>query len=519
MARDEAFAPKPPEEGLNGQGWPLAGLALGAVIFGLIAVYWETAASIVAIWNRSETYAHGFLILPISAFLVWRRRGVLASLTPRVAWLGLLAMGGLAVFWLAGEAADVLLARQMAVVAFIPAAVWALLGFRVLRAVAFPMAFLIFAVPWGQGFVPHLQDFTALFSVRLLEITGIPVFWEGRLISIPSGDFEVAEACSGIRYVIASLALGALYAYLSYQSNWRRLAFLVAALVVPVLANGLRAYGIIMLAHLSNHRLATGVDHFIYGWVFFGVVMLTLFWVGSFWAESRQTSQGISVDPVGRTATAPPRLLIAALLTLGVGGTGPLAAQYTEALQRGMKTQVAIPRAADGWRGPVVPTRPWQPNFRGADFTRHRVYQRNGGNGSAHLLVIHYRRERQGAELVNDRNRLYGEQWRLVGSTTRPLGIGSEASRTVRELRLSAGSDDRLVWTWYIIGGWATGRPVLAKGFTAVNRLIGRPGDATLVAVAADYDLRPEQARQRIRAFLKAHPEVAEARGLVNVGG
>jgi exosortase A len=504
---------------MNGQGWPLAGLALAAVVFGLFAVYWETVASIVAIWNRSETYAHGFLILPISAFLVWRRRRVLASLSPRVAWPGILAVGALGGFWLAGEAADVLLARQIAVVGFIPAAVWALLGFRVLRAVAFPMAFLIFAVPWGQGFVPHLQDFTALFSVRLLEITGIPVFWEGRLISIPSGDFEVAEACSGIRYVIASLALGALYAYLTYQSNWRRLAFLVAALVVPVLANGLRAYGIIMLAHLSNHRLATGVDHLIYGWVFFGVVMLILFWVGSFWAERGQPSKGVSGDPVGRTATAPASLLIAAFLTLGLGGAGPVAAQYTEALQRGVNTKVVFPRAADGWGGPMAPAKPWDPDFRGADLTRHRVYQRNGGDGVAHLLIIHYRRERQGAELVNNRNRLFGEQWRLVGATKRPLGIGSETSRKVRELRLSGESNDRLVWTWYDIGGWTTGRPVLAKGFAAVNRLLGRPGDATLVAVAADFDLRPEQARERIRAFLKTHPEVAEARGLVTVGG
>ncbi len=98
----------------------------------------------------------------------------------------------------------------------------------------------------------------------------------------------MVEGCSGLRYLIASITLGVLYAYLTYRSWKRRLLFSIAAMIVPIFANSGRAYMIVMIAHLSDMKLALGVDHYIYGWVFFGIVMLLLFWIGSFWREDDQ---------------------------------------------------------------------------------------------------------------------------------------------------------------------------------------------------------------------------------------
>ena len=95
----------------------------------------------------------------------------------------------------------------------------------------------------------------------------------------------MVEACSGVRYLIASVMVGTLFAYLTYQSLARRIAFVAVSFLVPVLANWLRAYMIVMLGHLSGNKLAVGVDHLIYGWVFFGVVMLLMFWIGARWRE------------------------------------------------------------------------------------------------------------------------------------------------------------------------------------------------------------------------------------------
>jgi exosortase A len=496
-------------------GWSLAGPVTVGVVVVLLFAYWETVVSIVTIWMRSGTYAHGFLIPLITGYLIWRSRGVLVAMAPRTQWLGLIVLGLLSVGWLAGEVAEVLFVRQMAVAAMIPVVIWILLGPRVVGALAFPLAYLVvFAVPWGQSLVPTLQDFTAAFSVTMLQFTGIPVYWEGRLISIPSGDFQVAEACSGIRYVIASLALGSLFAYISYRSNWKRVAFIAAALLVPVLANGLRAYGIIMLAHLTDHRLATGVDHILYGWVFFGVVMLVLFWLGSFWAEASEAPDRpgrISVSPGG---SSPAGLAGAAGLAIALAWAGPVAAHWAKEHRAEANTKVVFPVAAPGWIGPLNPPSVWDPGFQGADTTRHRLYRRSGQD-SVHLLVIHYRRERQGAELVNNQNRLFGEEWRRLRGGTYQVG---EAGPHVRELVLTKGGDRRLVWSWYDIGGRVAVRPLVAKAYGALNRLQGGSGDASLVAVAAGFPLRPEQARERLRAFLAAHPALIEPRGAVRVG-
>ena len=159
------------------------------------------------------------------------------------------------------------------------------LGTRLAGLLAFPLGFLLFAVPVGEGLIYPMMNFTADFTVAMLRATGIPVFRDGTFFSIPTGDWSVVEACSGVRYLIASVTLGALYAYLTYTKLWKRLLFCLFAIAVPVLANGLRAYMIVMIGHLSGMNYAVGVDHLLYGWVFFGMVITVMFFVGSFWRD------------------------------------------------------------------------------------------------------------------------------------------------------------------------------------------------------------------------------------------
>ena len=149
----------------------------------------------------------------------------------------------------------------------------------------FPLAFLFFAVPFGEALVPKLMDWTADFTVAAVKLSGVPVYREGTHFVIPSGQWSVIEACSGIKFLIASLMGGSLYAWLMYRSPGRRLAFIGASIVVPLLANWLRAYAIVMMGHLSNNRLMTNDDHIVFGWVLFGAIMLLMYWWGARWRE------------------------------------------------------------------------------------------------------------------------------------------------------------------------------------------------------------------------------------------
>ncbi len=501
-------------------GWPLR---TGITVLALIAIgliHHETAASIARTWTNSPTYTHGWLILPFSAWLIWRRGDHIAVIQPRIWWPALLAVAALELLWMAAAIAGVVGPQQAVLIALIPAIVFLLLGPSVGRAIAFPLGYLVFAIPWGNGLIPMLQDVTAHMAVYMLEIIGMPVFFEGRLISIPAGNFEVAEACAGVRYLIAALALGTLYAYLVYETLWRRVLFVVAAAIVPIVANGIRAWGIIMLASLSDMRLAVGVDHLIYGWIFFGIVMFLLFWVGSLWREPEPQP---SVAGPGGTAYANgpgPRHeqlrgpISAVLAVVALTLTASLLPDWTARAQPIPETRVSLPPANDGWAGQSDEPQGWYSGFTGADDIGFRRYRTADGTAEVGVLAIHYRRESQDAELVSSLNSLQTDNWNWIGAGQRQTGVGGE-QHEVRELRLARGDTDRIVWSWYEIGGWATTSGVMAKGFAAVKRLTGQPGDATLVALGTEYAHSPEEARARLRAFLQDHPRLLGPRGAI----
>ena len=309
----------------------LAAVGAGAVLL----LHQHTALAMIGLWSRSATFAHGFAVLPVVLYLCWRLRAplLLAIAAPTAApWrqrlAGVLLLVPLGLVWLLASLVQAPVVMGYTLVLMVAATVLGTLGWPATRVLAFPLLYLLLAVPFGEVFIPTLIDFTANFVVAALRLSGIPVYREQQLLSIPSGTWSVEAACSGLRYLIASIALGTLYAYLSFHSLWRRLLFIGVALLLPLLANGLRAYGIVMLGHVSGMRLAVGVDHLLYGWLFFGLVCGLLFWCGSWW---RQTAP--PPVPVAEITGAPPlRPAVAGLLTcLALVACGPALAGWSVA--------------------------------------------------------------------------------------------------------------------------------------------------------------------------------------------
>ncbi|TFW15417.1 exosortase A, partial [Duganella callida] len=274
-----------------------------------VLLFAGTAQSIVSIWERSETFAHGYIILPMSIWLVWRRRALLARLPAAPYWPGLILLAMAAAAWLLGSAGDVLIVQQYALAAMMPLMVLTVLGRRIALGLAFPLLYVLLAVPFGDSLIPPLVHVTATATVEALRLSGIPVWSEGTNFSIPSGSWSVVDACSGVRYLIASFTLGALYAHLSYRKPRKWIMFMTMAIIVPILANVLRAYIVVILGHLSGMTLATGFDHLVYGWVLFGIVMFLLFWAGSHWRdempEDAPSDAPPASAPLPRAATAP----------------------------------------------------------------------------------------------------------------------------------------------------------------------------------------------------------------------
>ncbi|QDZ28993.1 exosortase A [Noviherbaspirillum sp. UKPF54] len=464
--------------------WWLAIAAIGAIA----VVYSGTLASMVAVWTSSDTFLHGFLIAPISAYLIWQRRAELAALRPQPNLLGLLPLAALGVFWLLATLADVHVARQYAVVAMVPTVLWTVMGNRITAALAFPLGFLLFSVPFGDIFIPALIDLTADATVWALQLSGIPVFREGSTFAIPSGHWSVVEACSGIRYLIASMTLGSLYAYLTYRSPWRRLTFFALSILVPIAANSARAFLIVMIGHLSDMRLAVGVDHLIYGWIFFGVVMLLLFWIGAIWREDHDEREDMHL---ARSHAAAPAFSLpvagAAIAALAVALIGPVWAQIVlHRAETADLRNIALPQHAGSWRRDD--SHPgWAPHYAGNPAIQQYVYR--NAERAVGLHLAYYATQAPGSGLVGYGNALVTENdpFRAGApeiSRTLPLKDGPFS---IRQAVIYGHGARILVWRWYLMGGTHTVSPYVIKAKLAWNRLLGRSTAGAQIVLAAEF--------------------------------
>ncbi|OUS11274.1 hypothetical protein A9Q89_09540 [Gammaproteobacteria bacterium 53_120_T64] len=458
-------------------------------------IFYPTVESMVAIWWRSETFTHGFLIAPIVIWLVWEKRKLLSRIAPSPQYLALVPTCLFGFLWLFGHVVDATVVEQIALIGILLSGLWTLVGTRVVWSIAFPLAFLFLAVPVGEGLIPALMEFTADFTVGLLKLTGIPVYREGLFFTLPSGNWSVVEGCSGVRYLIASVTLGCLFAYLSYQSLVKRGLFIAASFIVPIFANGLRAYMIVMIGHLSSMKLATGVDHLIYGWVFFGLVMFVLFAVGSIWREheavpagSPPTRQDGAVNSQASPSSgAKPYISVALILLLA--SAWPLTAYLIEN-QASVKAVASFqsPESHGGWALENSEAWQWRPVVKGADGEVHQFYRRDGISVS--LYAGQFLTQNQNKELINSQNVFVVQKspdWRVASRTGATLNL-SGSKVDVDQAQIKGGGVHLLTLRWYRLGEQYTANPYVGKLWGGLAKLTFARRDAAYITVTTRVD-------------------------------
>lgn len=465
--------------------WQPTLIAIALILSWIGYWYWGTLEAMAQIWWRSETYAHGLIVPPITLWLIWRERHRLATFQPKATYLFALPLACLAFAWLLGELTSVNALTQFSIISIIILAIMSLVGLSISKELAFPLLFLLFAVPIGDFLLPRLMEWTADFTVLALRLTGIPVFREGQSFVIPSGNWSVVEACSGIRYLIASLTVGTLYAYLTFTSFKRRLIFIVVALLVPIVANWLRAYMIVMLGHISGNKLAVGVDHLIYGWVFFGVVILLMFAIGSRWAEPPQGATGkLTSDSSFHSSAGFPWPLSIVLFALLAAG--PAIEHHIDNNATTTTLALAAPSGSGGWK--AAPARlVWQPSF--AKPSDHITANYTNAERWVDVHILYFRDQNYERKLVTSTNVLVQSNdpvWQAVG-LNQVTAAQQGGLSTLRESQLINKTDGSryVVWQWYWINGHLTSSDIIAKGLTAMNMLLGQGDDSAAIIVVA----------------------------------
>jgi exosortase A len=456
-----------------GSLWQRHLTALALTIIAVLLLFARDTAAMADQWWNSSTYGHCLFILPLTTWLIWQRRGEVAAVEPRAWTPGLLAIAVAALTWLIGEAAGVSLVRHTALIAMIQAAILTVIGQAAFRALLFPIFYLIFLIPFGDELVPGMQTLTARMTMGLLHLADLKAVLDGVFITTEAGWFEVAEACAGVKFLVAMAAYATLVAHVCFKSWTRRLTFMAFAIAAPILANGLRAFGTIYAAHLTSIETATGLDHIVYGWVFFALVILFVVAVAWPFFDRNIGENWLEMLPVAKGVQRAPHLIAVAAIALT---TVPLiwSATVIAAGRQKLPNSVAMPDVA-GWTRISIGKDGWQPRFDGADHQLFGRY-RDARGRVVDVGIALYGWQGEGRQIVG-----FG-QGAIVPDTNWGWSANVPAPSGGKSVRMIGPSKSvREAVTFYVVGGRSTGNVLIVKLRTLREKLLG--GDQAAVSI------------------------------------
>ncbi len=471
-------------------------------------LYFGTVQSMAVTWWRHDTYQHGMLVFPIALWLLWRLRHRLLAAAWRPAWLAVGGVPAAGLVWGAGEIAGATVVSQFAWIGMLLSGWVAVFGYAKARVALFPLVFMVFAVPFGEAAIPVLMEWTANVTVASLRVSGIPVYRDGLWFVLPTGNWSVVEACSGLRFVLATVVVASLYSYLVFQSPLRRVAFFAIAIFASVATNWLRAYLTVLAGHLSNNRLMSGDDHILFGSVLFASMILLLFAFGLRFGQPSPAGSGAAAP----RALSPPVAAAAVAVLFGAGVWPAVAGQLRSEPPAFVASAPRLEAPAE-WSEVSEPLAPWSPHLVGPRSVSAQSFRKGDLQVDVHIGVFEY--QRKGAELASAANRLVldaDEVWKLAARKRLDLGAGS-VPREVNAGRVRESRQALLVWQWMVSGGEPTLSLVKGKVDVVRARLLGRSDRGLWIAIAtSDDDAAPERAERALREFtLQLGPSLVAA--------
>lgn len=488
-----ASLPNQPTE----HGRTLAWLGLLVTWISVLFAFRENVLLVVESWEKLPSHAHGYVVLLVVAYFFWKKLPFIDAVSFSPSPVGIMAFLLAALGALVGELVSAAVVVQFATVFLIIAAVWAIMGYQAFRTLLGPLAFLLFAIPFGHDALPALMDWTADATVAALRASGIPVFQQDRHFIIPSGSWAVVEACAGIRYLFTAFFIGTIYAYITYRSWLKRSLFVAAMLSLSLFANWLRAYVIVLVAHLTDNEWGLGLSHLTLGWVIFGVVVFIAFWIGSYWQEQDP------IPPTEKSAAVTHKLttaLAAGLITV-LSLTFP---QITEEITSNTGNRAGAPvlnleKTLNDLENAEPRHTMITPAYLGATASHQGTYRLEEADVLLH--VAYYRNQSHGKELINVNNQVEpSKTWNWTGH--RYFEIPETPIANLHVEKFTQSSTVALVTRIYWVGGMSTQSAMQSKLFQTANLLLGRGDDSAAIIVAVSA-ANEEGAQKALRTFIQ----------------
>jgi len=260
------------------KAWRSAGISLVLLLLLTLVLYQHTVLYLTGKWNQLDIgeYAHGYLVLAISAYLIVNNRRALLNLAPCLEYRALFGVAAASMLWMVAALVNVEMVQSVGLLFLVLFIVWAALGNQIIRVLAFPVLFIGFAIPIWFPLSPILQNLTADVVFGMIRLISVPAMRQDNMIMLPAGTLSVEEACSGLRYLLAALTLGTLYAYMNYSSLRSRIIVVLIAAGAAILVNMVRVFIVVYLAYTTEMQHPLVDDHLSLGWYLFGGLVVIL---------------------------------------------------------------------------------------------------------------------------------------------------------------------------------------------------------------------------------------------------
>ena len=443
--------------------WGALLILLGAVFF----CFWNGITNLVSQWFSNEDFSHGILIVPISLYLIWERRVLAASIPRSVDWRAMFLLVFALGLYIIGELGAELFTTRVALLLFIIGTFWLLCGWKWIRALQFPFLFLFIMLPL-PGFIYRnltfpLQILSSKLAVVILHLFGIMAYREGNIIDLGFTQFQVVEACNGLRFILPLFTLGVLFAFWKPKALWKRLVLIAATIPIAISGNILRIGGSGVLAKYWGPEVAEGFFHSFSGWVVFMVSFLGFFALN--WMLNRVPPHSakdsllaltvkVAADSVSIKKPSFFVFLIAAITALVMITATPRIVHWLgyvppQPLKHPLKEFPLIIRERTGVPQ-TMDARMWEmvggQTYFMADYFRQ-------GTAPLNLYIAYYEYQHKAGDFIHSpRLCLPGAGWYISSNRTRSVGPGEPNGPgivTFNELVIEKENNYQLVYFWY----------------------------------------------------------------------
>lgn len=478
---------------LSGAAWRSAAFCI-FLLATTFALFWPTTSSLILLWEDKgrASYTHGYLVVALSVWLLWRDRHKLAAIPATPMLSAAVPLAALSVMWLVCLRAGIQTAHQglLPIIAWL--AICTVLGWRAALASSFAVGYLLFAIPVWDAINGPLQSATVVAVDAMLRATGVPAYVESNYVHLAAGTFEIAGGCSGLHFFIVAFAIGVLYGEVHRDSLAARLRILVLALVLALLTNYVRVYTIILAGYFTDmqHYLVR-VEHYTYGWALFAAMMILFFVIVRQLPVS--STAGREQSAPTESSALPSRLPLAVATVIAAIAFGPLWSVLAPISPATLPQEgELLPSAAVV----AVERSSWQPVFEGADAVQRGHYQRGAMLIEGYAAA--YASQTQRKELIGYTNSLLGPGLSILASSrSEPRGAVSEfvVQRADRE--------QFVLWYFYRIGSLQTGSGLVAQVAYGLTSLTGSPL-STVIALRAPCSPDCDAARVELHSLIRA---------------